>query len=246
MCGRYTLTSEQGIVEELELATAEPPEPSEWWRPRFNIAPTQPAPVVLAKDGERRLEMMRWGLVPHWADSLAIGARMINARIETLDAKPAFRDALAHRRCLVPADGFFEWRLRGAGRSAKRFPIYLHPEPRRVIAFAGLWDRWKNPDGIWILSFTIITGPPNELAAKYHDRMAVVLDRAQREVWLAEGKLPEEPAPIGDWRATEVSPHANSPMNDDPQCIEPVEPPPDEDRPPEPPPKPKPKQLKLF
>jgi putative SOS response-associated peptidase YedK len=229
MCGRYTLTSQQGIVEELGVATAEPAEPSEWWRPRFNIAPTQPAPVVLVRNGERRVEMMRWGLVPSWADSLAVGARMINARVETLEAKPAFRDAVKQRRCLVPADGFFEWRLRGAGRSAKRFPIYLRPVPRRVVAFAGLWERWKAPDGVWVLSFTIITGAPNALAARYHDRMPVVLDRAAYDVWLSDGELPHDallsvldvPA-VADWQAIEVSTKANAPANDDPECIEPV------------------------
>ena len=251
MCGRYTLTTPEGIVEDLGAANAEPAEPSEWWRPRFNIAPTQPAPVVLARDGERRIELMRWGLVPHWADSLAVGARMINARVETFDQKPAFRDAVKQRRCLVPADGFFEWRLRGAGRSAKRFPIYLRPVPHRLFAFAGLWERWKSPDGVWIMSFTIVTGPPNELVAPYHDRMAVVVDPADYATWLEPGELPPDvlgrilavPA-VGDWQAAEVSQHANSPHNDDPRCIEPVE---VEDEAPAPAKKPAaPKQLKLF
>jgi putative SOS response-associated peptidase YedK len=255
MCGRYTLTSQEGLVEELEVATAEPSEPSEWWRPRFNIAPTQPAPVVLERGGARHVEMMRWGLVPHWADSLAIGARMINARVETLESKPAFRDAVKRRRCLVPADGFFEWRLRGPGRSAKRIPIYLRPVPRRLVAFAGLWERWKAPDGVWITSFTIVTGPPNELAARFHDRMPVILPREHFATWLGDEELPAEVLaavlavpPVGDWRAAEVSSLANSPANDEPGCVEVVaeigdEPPPEprEDLPPPPP-----KQLKLF
>jgi putative SOS response-associated peptidase YedK len=209
---------------------------------------------VLVRDGERRLEMMRWGLVPPWAESLAVGARMINARVETLEAKPAFRDAVKQRRCLVPADGFFEWRLRGAGRSAKRFPIYLRPVPRRVVAFAGLWERWKNPDGVWVLSFTIITGAPNELAARYHDRMPVIVAPAAYDLWLSQGELPHDVLasvldvpPVGDWQATEVSAKANSPANDDPECIEPVESPAEEPRRDDPAPAPPAaKQLKLF
>jgi putative SOS response-associated peptidase YedK len=245
MCGRYTLTSTEGMVEDLELAVGEPTEPSEWWRPRFNVAPTQPAPVVVGASatregddprirapGARHLEMMRWGLVPSWADSLSVGARMINARVETFDHKPAFRDAVKSRRCLVPADGFFEWRLRGAGRSAKRFPVYLRPVPRRLVAFAGLWERWKSPDGVWIRSFTIVTGPPNALAAKFHDRMPVIVSPAHYGVWLDEDELP--PAllaeilavpEVADWQAAEVSPLANSPNNDEPACVEPVAPP---------------------
>jgi len=227
MCGRYTLTSTKGIVEELELATDAPAVANEWWRPRFNIAPTQPAPVVLVRDGARQLEMMRWGLVPHWAESLAIGARMINARVETLQSKPAFRDAVQRRRCLVPADGFFEWRLRGPGRSAKRIPIYLRPVPQHIVAFAGLWERWKAPDGVWITSFTIVTGPPNQLAARFHDRMPVVLPREHHATWLAPEPLAPEVLdavlavpPVGDWRAAEVSQRANSPANDDPDVLE--------------------------
>lgn len=256
MCGRYTLTSQEGIVEELEVATAEPAEPSEWWRPRFNIAPTQPAPIVIAKEGERRIEMMRWGLVPHWADSLASGARMINARVETLDAKPAFRDAVKKRRCLVPADGFFEWRLRGPGRSAKRIPFYLRPVPRRLVAFAGLWERWKGPDGLWITSFTIITGPPNQLAARFHDRMPVILPREHFATWLSDDELPPPllerilaVPPVADWRAAEVSTAANSPAHDDPACIEvvaEVEPASDPEPDPAPEPPSPPRQLKLF
>jgi len=261
MCGRYTLTSTQGIIEELELATDEPAVANEWWRPRFNIAPTQPAPVVLLRDGARQLEMMRWGLVPHWADSLAIGARMINARVETLDTKPAFRDAVQRRRCLVPADGFFEWRLRGPGRSAKRIPYYLRPVPQHVVAFAGLWERWKAPDGVWVTSFTIVTGPPNELAAKFHDRMPVVLAREHYATWLAPEPLPSDVLaavlavpPVADWQAAEVSPKANSPDNDEPEVIEPVldageagdAPPPEPPREREPASQPPPKQLKLF
>lgn len=221
MCGRYTLTSQQGLVEELELATAEPAEPSEWWRPRFNIAPTQPAPVVTVRDGVRAVELLRWGLVPPWAGSLAEGAKLINARREGLAGRPAFRDAVKHRRCLVLADGFFEWR--GDGKT--RIPVYLRPVPRRLVTFAGLWERWKAPDGAWVLSFTIVTGPPNALVAPFHDRMPVVVERGDRDAWLGDAVLPELPA-VADWQAAEVSRRVNSVTNDDPACVEPEAAPP--------------------
>jgi len=218
MCGRYTLTSQEDIVQELELAIGEPAEASEWWRPRFNIAPTQPAPVVTLRDGGRELEMLRWGLVPPWSDSLAEGAKRINARSESAATTPAFRDAFAHRRCLVLADGFFEWR----GEAKARQPIYLHPVPRRLVTFAGLWERWKGPDG-WILTFTILTGPPNELVAPLHDRMPVIVEGGEREAWLAGAVLPGVPA-VADWQALEVSRRVNKVDHDDPGCIEPEAP----------------------
>jgi putative SOS response-associated peptidase YedK len=231
MCGRYTLTSPEGIAEALEVAVAEPATASEWWRPRFNIAPTQPAPVVLVRHDARVLELMRWGLVPPWAESLALGARMINARVETLDRKPAFRDAVRHRRCLIPADGFFEWRLRGPGRSAKKIPFYLRPVPPRLVAFAGLWERWRAPDGVWVTSFAIVTGPPNPLAARFHDRMPVVVDRQHHATWLRPEPLPPDVlavvlavAPVDDWQAAEVTTAVNTPDYDEPAAVEPIAP----------------------
>ncbi|MCA9677235.1 MAG: SOS response-associated peptidase, partial [Myxococcales bacterium] len=190
MCGRYTLTSQAGLAEEFMLAVAEPAEASEWWRPRFNIAPTQPAPVVVARDGVRAVELMRWGLVPPWADGPAVGARMINARVESLSQRPAFRDAVKHRRCLVAADGFYEWVTRGDGKAGKRVPMYLRPVPRRPVGFAGLWERWRGPDGAWLVSFAIVTGPPNPLVEPIHDRMPVVVAPTHYATWLAPGPLP--------------------------------------------------------
>jgi len=226
MCGRYTLTSQEGLAIELELAVAEPAEASEWWRPRWNIAPTQPAPVVCNRDQPRAIELARWGLVPPWADSLAVGARMINARSETAGEKPAFRDALRRRRCLVPADGFFEWKKDGK----RRTPFWLHPSPRRLVAFAGLWERWKAPDGHWLISFSILTTDANPLVAPLHDRMPVVVPHAAFARWLDPAA--HEPAdfadllappPVADWIATEVSPRVNRPDHDEPDCVEPVE-----------------------
>lgn len=239
MCGRYTLTSQHGLAEAFELAVAEPPEASEWWRPRFNVAPTQPAPVIVLRDGVRVLELMRWGLVPPWATSLAGGAKMINARVEGLATRPAFREALKARRCLVPADGFFEWRPHAGGKT----PIYMRPVPRRPVAFAGLWERWRAPDATWVTSFTVITGPPNALVAPIHDRMPIVLARDAIAPWLAPGPLPADalaallavPA-IDDWQAVAVGKRVGTVAHDDAACIEPAA-----EVPPEPP-----RQGRLF
>src|SRR5579859_3123923 len=147
MCGRYTLTSHEEIAEDLQASLEASVAADPWWKPRFNVAPTQPAPVVRLRHGERRIELMRWGLVPHWVEP---GGKkpplMINARFESLDAKQIFRDALGHKRCLVPTDGFFEW-IAPAGK-APRQPYYFHPRHRAgragraghpLAAFAGLW-----------------------------------------------------------------------------------------------------------
>ena len=259
MCGRYTLTRQDKLIEDLDAALGESVQ-GEWWKPRFNVAPTQPAPVVVAsQDGKRLVEMMRWGLLPFWAraaEQRSAGPRpegpqnstarvplagsgkggarpplMINARVESLQDKPAFRDALARKRCLVPADGFFEWitvspSARGLGKDKQ--PMYMHPEPRRTICFAGLWARVRNDAGM-VTSFTIITGPPNPLVAPIHDRMPVVLDPGAYAAWLEPGldasgarALLEIPS-VGDWVAEAVSTRVNNAKNDDPGCIGPPE-----------------------
>jgi putative SOS response-associated peptidase YedK len=223
VCGRYTLTNERDLVRELDAALDPQVATDEWWRPRYNVAPTQRAPVVTSRDGARVVEMMRWVLLPFW--SARPGTKpplMINARVESIDAKAVFRDALARKRCLVPADGFFEWR-RIAKKSA---PLYFHPEPRHVIAFAGLWARVKTDAGE-VHSFTIVTGPANELVAPIHDRMPIVLPRDAWSAWLDPGvdaagahALLDAPAMAG-WRADPVSTRVNSANNDDPSCVEP-------------------------
>jgi len=223
MCGRYTLTRQEVVVDEMEAALGTAAQ-SEWWKPRFNVAPTQPAPVVTLRDGVRTIEMMRWGLVPFWAAGKDKKAPlMINARIESVDTKPVFRDALARRRCLVPADGFFEWKRDGK----KAQPRYFHPRSGRLFAFAGLWARARTDDGDQ-LSFTIVTGPANDLVAPVHDRMPIVLSRATYAAWL-DPSLDADGArallgvpPVDDWIAEPVSPHVNSAANDDPTCIAPI------------------------
>lgn len=230
MCGRYTLTREDDLVGDFEAALGDAPK-SEWWKPRFNVAPTQPAPVITQRDGARTIQMMRWGLVPHWSGPGGKPAPlMINARMESLDAKAIFRDLMRHRRCLVPADGFFEWQRPASAGKAKPQPIYLHPASRKLFAFAGLWARARNND-VETLSFTIITSKPNELVARYHNRMALVLPPSAYAAWLDPGldadgahALLEVP-PVGDWIAEPVSTLVNNANHDEPACIEPVAPP---------------------
>lgn len=227
MCGRYTLTRQEVVVEELQAAIGASAQ-SEWWKPRFNVAPTQPAPVVTLRDGVRTIEMMRWGLVPHWAAGKDNKAPlMINARIEGVDTKPVFRDALARRRCLVPADGFFEWKRAGLGKGEKPKPMYFHPRGRRLFAFAGLWARARTDAGEQ-LSFAIVTGPANELVSRIHDRMPVVLSPDIYDAWLDPG-LDADGArallgvpPVDDWIAEPVSTQVNSANNDEPSCIAPL------------------------
>ena len=229
MCGRYTLTRQEDLVEDLQASLGMSAQ-GEWWKPRFNVAPTQPAPVVVLRDGTRMIELMRWGLVPHWAGKS--GARpplMINARLEGLADKPVFRDALARRRCLVPADGFFEWKRDPKHAKAKPQPMYIHPQPRHTIAFAGLWARTRTDAGEQ-LSFTIVTGPPNELVKPIHDRMPVVLDPSAYAAWL-DPTLDGEGArallgipPVGEWILEPVSVRVNSAQADDPPLIDPIAP----------------------
>lgn len=237
MCGRYTITRQEGLVEEMEAILDPAVSASEWWKPRFNVAPTQDAPVVTLRGDVRTIEMMRWGLVPFWAGkSGAKPPLMINARIESVETKPMFRDALARRRCLVPADGFYEWKKLGK----KKQPMYIHParrsesgvrhpgpEAHRFFAFAGLWARAKTDAGE-VHSFTIITGPPNDLVAPIHDRMPVVLARSAWSAWL-DPSLDGEGAralltvpPVEDWQAEPVSSWVNVADHDDAQCVAPL------------------------
>jgi putative SOS response-associated peptidase YedK len=218
MCGRFTVTSPAELLAEFDLDEL-PPEVI----PRYNVAPTQPVPVI-ANRGGRALELFRWGLIPSWAESRSIGNRMINARAESLSKKPAFRDALRQRRCLVLADGFYEWKRAGK----QRVPFYVRRNPQRPFGFAGLWERWKSPEGLWVLSCAIITGAANALLAPIHDRMPVVIPREDYDRWLHPEPLEFEaledllgPPPESGWVLYAVSALANSPANDSPECVQP-------------------------
>ncbi|HUU84117.1 MAG TPA: SOS response-associated peptidase [Phycisphaerae bacterium] len=223
MCGRYTLGApDDDLADLLDL----PETPS--LEPRYNIAPTQPVPVVrLMPAGEvRELQMLHWGLIPSWSKDPAMGARMINARSETAAEKPAFRTAMRQRRCLIPADGFYEWQ-RTAGRKQ---PHYIRKRDRAPFAFAGLWEHWEGPEGAVIESCTILTTTPNDLLRPLHDRMPVILEPSDYALWLdaavndASRVQPLlRPYQPDDLIAHPVGTHVNSPRNEDPRCTEPLE-----------------------
>jgi putative SOS response-associated peptidase YedK len=219
MCGRYMLTTPVDALRQLFLFTERPN-----LAPRYNIAPTQEVPIVRrTRDGAgRELIMVRWGLVPYWADDPKIGNRLINARRESVARTAAFREAYQRRRCLVPADGFFEWQKEGRTRQ----PLLVRRKDQAPFAFAGLWERWPQPGGGVLRSCTIITCPPNELIAPVHDRMPVILASEDYERWLdpsrADGRELLEPYPAAELEAFPVSPRVNSPQCDDPECIAPL------------------------
>ena len=217
MCGRYTLTAN---LKELRQAFPSFQFPSTW-EASYNIAPTQQVPIV-TNQGQRQVTFGRWGLVPFWAKDPSIGSRMINARAETVGEKPSFRAAYRRRRCLILADGFYEWHQE-PGKSAKT-PYYVQLSTGQPFAFAGLWELWK-PDTTPVFSCTIITTRPNKLLAPLHNRMPVILPRAAYELWLAtEEQEPRElqsllrPYPAVEMKAYPVSTFVNNPRHDSPAC----------------------------
>ena len=221
MCGRFTI----GEIKELlprfsiEAPVADMP------RPRFNIAPGQDVPIII-KGSPNRLAMMRWGLIPFWSKDPKIGSKLINARAEGVAERPAFRASLKDRRCLVPTTGFYEWRGTGPGKT----PYLARRKDDRLFAMAGLYDRWRSPSGEEVTSFTIITTAANELMAKVHDRMPVILSRGDEDLWLSPGPLPGEelerlfrPFPAERMEAYPVSKLVNDASNDSPELIRPAE-----------------------
>jgi putative SOS response-associated peptidase YedK len=223
MCGRFTLrTPTSALVEQFLLETA-PELP-----PRFNIAPGQPVAVVRQPAGAagRSLTLLRWGLIPSWAKDPAIGNRMINARAESAAEKPAFRTAFRRRRCLIPADGYYEWRRTGD----RKQPYYFHMRDGRPFAFAGLWELWsggeEGADSGPLETCAVLTTQANDLSRPIHDRMPVILPQAVYDVWLDPDETdrrrlqpllaPYDSAPMV---ADRVSTLVNNPRNDDPRCI---------------------------
>ena len=188
MCGRFTLYHTREEIEERFAAEMVPNVAAET-EPRYNIAPTQTVlAVIQERGGARLLDGFHWGLIPSWAKDPGIGSRMINARAETLAEKPSFRTALSRRRCLIPADGFYEWQdappAEGSSRKPPKTPMHLHLTGSGLFAFAGLWDEWHAPDGSPLRSCTIITTSPNAVAAPIHDRMPVILTPEDDALWL--------------------------------------------------------------
>jgi putative SOS response-associated peptidase YedK len=220
MCGRYTLkTPVEKLAEEFGFGASPVELP-----PNYNVAPTQQVAAVLEEGGERRLEVLRWGLIPSWADDPGIGSRMINARSETAPEKPSFRRAFRERRCLILADGFYEWRRTNGAKQ----PYYIRMKEGRPFAFAGLWESWKDGSGPEIRSCTILTTGPNDMLAEIHDRMPVILPAGAYDVWLDPEAGRDElygllaPYPEDEMEAYPVSRFVNSPQNNDPRCIEPA------------------------
>jgi putative SOS response-associated peptidase YedK len=228
MCGRYTLSVPlSNLVDAFDV-----PPPDFELSPRFNIAPSQEVPVVAEGGAGRRMGLLRWGLIPSWAKDPALGSRLINARAETVQEKPSFRNAFRRRRCLVPADGFFEWKKEeGFGGKGGKTPYWIHLESREPFAFAGLWERWTPKGSPSIHTFTIITTQASSEIRDIHPRMPVILPPEDWGPWLSptsdpsslpDLRPPRESLPL---RAHPVAPLVNSPRNDDPRCIERVEPP---------------------
>jgi putative SOS response-associated peptidase YedK len=224
MCGRYRLSRRKQLVE--EYFDALPAE--EDWKPRYNIAPTQPVPVIRQnpKEPRRELSLMRWGLIPSWSKDISAAGVLINARSETAAAKPAFRDPLTGRRCLIPADGYYEWQRNGKTSQ----PYCFEVNNGELFAFAGIWDRWKDPSGQWIKSCSILTTTPNAVTSTVHDRMPVILDQADYDLWLDPGMtnihvISEtlKPYDARRMRCYPISSRINHVANDDEECAAPAQ-----------------------
>lgn len=193
--------------------------------PSYNVAPTQQVAVIM-HDRVKQLVSVRWGLVPSWAPSLSVGNTMINARAETVAQKGSFREAFEKRRCLVVADGFYEWRKEGKTKQ----PILIRLKSDRAFGFAGLYENWLSPEGQNIRTCTIITTEPNEIMRTIHNRMPVIIPTQQEETWLSPGAEPTallsllKPYPAEEMQTREVSALVNSPANDSPECLKPATP----------------------
>ena len=223
MCGRYRLSRRKQLVEEYFDCGGD-----EDWIPRYNVAPTQPVPIIRQnpKEPRRELWLARWGLIPWWAKDSSGSAGMINARSETAATKPAFRDALKLRRCLIPANGFYEWQK--AGKSKQ--PYCFEVNEGTLFAFAGIWDRWRDAGGNTVDTCAILTTSPNAVTSPVHDRMPVILDPDSYDLWLDPGMHDVrvvsdmlKPFDARLMRAYPVSSRVNHVANDDEACSTPVE-----------------------
>jgi len=220
MCGRYNLiTDTRALIDFFDLTRAVEVQP------RYNIAPSQEIPAVRQTGNGRELTLLHWGLIPHWAKDRKFGYRTINARAETVDSKPAFRSAFRYRRCLIPANGFYEWRQTKHGKQ----PYNIGPKDGGLMAFAGLWEHWTNENGDALESCTIIVGEATPELAKIHDRMPVILPPEHFTSWLDPGlrdtaqlKSLLDTRHVPPLESYPVSSRVNSPRNDDPECLHPI------------------------
>jgi len=222
MCGRFTLTVDPADLQDNFGHYNFPSR----FAPRFNIAPTQPV-LAIPNDGKNKADFFVWGLIPSWAKDPSIGNRLINARGETLAEKPSFRGGYKYKRCLILADGFYEWKQQPGTKT--KVPHFIHMKDRQPFAFAGLWDEWLGSDGSQVRSCTIITTEPNELMATLHDRMPVILPSDTYTQWLdTTPQTPEslqpllKPYPTEGMAAYPVSTLVNNPKNDRAECVVPA------------------------
>ena len=220
MCGRYLILSSAEAFRRLFGYREEPSFP-----PRYNVAPTQPVPIVRMAQGERQFALVRWGLIPPWIEDPRRFTLIVNARVESVNDKPAFRNAMRRRRCLFPADGFYEWRDDGG----RKRPFCVRPKDRAPIAFAGLWESWMGPNGEEMETAAIVTTTANRDLAALHPRMPAIIPAHAFDPWLDCAKVDAltatallDPAPDGLLEAYEISPAVNRTANDGPALIEPV------------------------
>lgn len=220
MCGRFVLTADPSIIQTTFNLSSVP----EDLTPRYNVAPTQAVPVI-TNDDPRALVFHRWGLIPSWAKDKSTGSKMINARAESVDEKPSFRTAFKRRRCLIPADGFYEWRQ--SENDKTKVPIFIHLKGRKIFAFAGLWEIWRSPQGEEVRSCTILTTDANSFVSQIHTRMPVILSPADYDTWLSADQ-PEvlkallKPFDPEQMDAYAVSRRVNSTSNEGAELIQPV------------------------
>ncbi|HEX9800874.1 MAG TPA: SOS response-associated peptidase [Thermoanaerobaculia bacterium] len=221
MCGRYVVTTPGEVLAELFELDEKP-----HLTPRYNVAPTQEVAIVRwRQEGGRELALVHWGLVPFWAKERAIGSRLINARAESISQKPSFRDSFKKRRCLIPADGFYEWQK----ADGRKQPWLVRLRGGEPFAFAGLWSSWQDRESDGTLeSCTIVTTTPNELAKRIHDRMPVILPWERHATWLDPAAASDTlqallvPYPVDEMEAFPVSTWVNSPAHEEPRCVEPL------------------------
>lgn len=221
MCGRFSLSQPKKIKAKIVNSSQFV---IDSLKPRYNIAPSQQIAAIL-NEPERKIVPLKWGLIPSWAKDPSIGARMINARAETLAEKPSFKGLLHKHRCAIFADGFYEWMDTGKGKQ----PYFIHMKDGKPFTFAGLWSHWQSPSGEEVRTCAIITCPPNKLMSSIHDRMPVILSDEAREAWIDPANVDGnaltpllKPYPDAEMEAYTVSKMVNSPMNDIKECLEQV------------------------